>query len=514
MNRKRKTSRRRLDVDVEELDRVIDAAENGPLSKADRQKLKTTLHALVERLAQKRNTEKTNSVLEPKNSSPAATESPEPEPSAPSGHGRHPATAFTGAEKVSVQHVQLKPGDPCPECREGRVYRQKEPKTLIRVVGQAPLKATVFEMERLRCNACCQVFTAEEPAGVGAGKYDRTAVAMIALLKYGTGMPFNRMERLEEQLGMPLAAATQWELMAAAAKPIEPVLEELIRQAAQGGVMHNDDTSMRVLKLARSNDDGRSGVFTSGIVSIAGGRKIALYFTGWKHAGENLADVLRRRAAELDAPIQMCDALSRNTPKLAGVQVLLANCLAHGRRQVVDVAANFPEECRYVLESLGAVYSFDAEAKQRGLTPEERLTFHQSNSAPVMDDLHQWLKNQFAEHKTEPNSGLGKAISYLLRHWPELTLFLRQAGAPLDNNIAERMLKKAILHRKNALFYKTMNGARVGDLFMGLIHTCELNKVNPFDYLTALLRHPAELSVCPAEWMPWNYRRDATAAAA
>jgi transposase len=132
----------------------------------------------------------------------------------------------------------------------------------------------------------------------------------------------------------------------------------------------------------------------------------------------------------------------------------------------------------------------------------------------MMDHLHHWLKNQFAEHKTEPNSGLGKAISYLLRHWPELTLFLRQAGAPLDNNIAERMLKKAILHRKNALFYKTMNGARVGDLFMSLIHTCELNRVNPFDYLTELLRHPAEVAVRPAEWMPWNYRRNATTMAA
>ena len=152
--------------------------------------------------------------------------------------------------------------------------------------------------------------------------------------------------------------------------------------------------------------------------------------------------------------------------------------------------------------------------KSAASTPEERLTFHQSNSAPVMDDLHQWMKNQFAEHKTEPNSGLGKAISYLLRHWTKLTLFLRQAGAPLDNNIAERVLKKAILHRKNALFYKTMNGARVGDLFMSLIHTCELNKVNPFDYLTELLRHPAEVTVHPAEWMPWNYRRDATAVAA
>jgi hypothetical protein len=160
------------------------------------------------------------------------------------------------------------------------------------------------------------------------------------------------------------------------------------------------------------------------------------------------------------------------------------------------------------------VYGYDAEAKERDLTPEERLTFHQTHSAPVMEDLRQWMENQFAEHKTEPNSGLGKAISYLLRHWAKLTLFLRQPGSPLDNNLVERALKKAILHRKNGLFYKTMNGARVGDLFMSLIHTCELNGVNPFHYLTELLRHPAELTVRPAEWMPWNYRPDTTAVAA
>jgi hypothetical protein len=196
------------------------------------------------------------------------------------------------------------------------------------------------------------------------------------------------------------------------------------------------------------------------------------------------------------------------------VEVLLANCLAHGRRQVVDVAANFPEECRYVLETLGKVYLIDAETRQRQLSPESRLLFHQERSAPLMDELRQWMEAQFAEHKTEPNSGLGKAISYLQRHWTKLTLFLRKPGAPLDNNIAERMLKKAILHRKNALFYRTLHGAEAGDLFMSLIHTCELNKVNPFDYLTELLRHPAELTVSPAEWMPWNYRRDATAVAA
>jgi transposase len=509
--KKKTTSRRRIDVNVDELDRIIEAAMQAPLNEADGRTLKTAVHAMAERLVRRRNTEKTSAVLEPK-APPASVDTQQPEKQAAAGHGRNGASAFTGANRVAVAHATLQSGDPCPECKEGRVYRQKEPATLIRIVGQPPLEATVFEMERLRCNGCGEVFTAGEPLSAGPEKFDATAVVMIALLKYGTGMPFNRMERLEGQLGIPLPATTQWELMEAAAKSLKPVLGELIRQAAQGGVMHNDDTAMRILQMARSKDDGRTGTFTSGIVSICGGWRIALYFSGWKHAGENLADVLKQRAPGLVPPIQMCDALSRNSPKL--IETLLANCLAHGRRQFTEVAESFPDECRYVLEALGAVYGFDAEAKDRGLTAEERLEFHKTHSAPVMEELRRWMETQFAEHKTEPNSGLGKAISYLLRHWTKLTLFLRQQGAPLDNNIVERALKKAILHRKNALFYKTMNGARVGDLFMSLIHTCELNKVNPFEYLTELLRHRADLTVHPAEWMPWNYQGSTTAVAA
>jgi transposase len=508
---KKKTPRRRIEVDVDELDRIIDAAMQGPLSETDGRTLKTAVHAMAERLVSRRNTEKTSAVLRPK-APLAAVDTPEPEKPAPAGHGRNGADTFTGADRIAIAHATLLPGDSCPGCQEGRVYRQKNPATLIRIVGQAPLKATVYEMERLRCNACGEVFTAEPPQSAGAGKFDAAAVAMIALLKYGTGMPFHRLKRLEGQLGIPLPATTQWELMEAAAKQIKRILGEFIRQAAQGGVVHNDDTGMRILQMARRGNDGRTGTFTSGIISISGGWKIALYFSGWKHAGENLAEVLQQRAPGLNPPIQMCDALSRNSPKL--IETLLANCLAHGRRQFTEIADSFPDECRYVLESVGAVYGFDAGATERGLTAEERLTFHRTHSAPVMEDLRQWMEAQFADHKTEPNSGLGKAISYLLRHWVKLTLFLRQEGAPLDNNVVERALKKAILHRKNALFYKTMNGARVGDLFMSLIHTCELNQVNPFDYLTELLRHPAEAAVRPAEWMPWNYNNSVTAVAA
>ena len=119
---------------------------------------------------------------------------------------------------------------------------------------------------------------------------------------------------------------------------------------------------------------------------------------------------------------------------------------------------------------------------------------------------------QLDEKHVEPNSGLGKAITYLLKHWDALTLFLRRPGAPLDNNIVERALKKAILHRKNALFYRTQNGARVGDLFMALIHTCELCGANPFEYLTELQRHAAELATNPGKWLPWTYRETLTRA--
>jgi transposase len=145
-------------------------------------------------------------------------------------------------------------------------------------------------------------------------------------------------------------------------------------------------------------------------------------------------------------------------------------------------------------------------ACEQELSPADRLRFHQAQSGPLMEQLHAWLEAQLAEKKTEPNSGPGKAITYLLRHWKGLTAFLREPGAPLDNNICERALKRAVLHRKNALFCRTLHGAEVGDLFMSLIHTCQLCDANSFDYLTELQRHARELQTRPWEWMPWNYR--------
>jgi len=355
------------------------------------------------------------------------------------GHGRNGAYDYAGASKIKVKHDRLKHGQRCPQCQKGKVYDVATPGVLVCVVGQAPVAAKVYELEKLRCNLCGEVFTADAPAEAGPEKYDKSAASMIAMLKYGSGFPFHRLERLQENLGIPLPASTQWEIVAETAEVLAPVYEELIHQSAQGEVLHNDNTTMTILELGRDGpkekeedeDESqesekwkqRKGVFTSGIVSTRAGQKIALFFTGRKHAGENLAAVLARRAVDLGPPIQMCDALARNLPK--PLQVILANCIAHGRRRFVEVAHVFPEECRYVLEALAEVYKNDALCWERGTSPEERLRFHQTYSGPLTEKLASWMQQQFTERKVEPNSGLGHAISYMQKHWRELTLFLR-----------------------------------------------------------------------------------------
>jgi hypothetical protein len=427
----------------------------------------------------------------------------------PGGHGRNAAAAYRGAERITVPHASLCPGDACPECGKGTVY-EKSPGLIVRITGQAPLCAVRYELQKLRCHLCGKVFTAELPRSAGTRKYDARAAAMIGLLKYGSGLPFNRSAGLQRDLEIPLPASTQWDVVHSFAPGLHPALEELIRQAAQGDVLYNDDTTVKILAMMgerrRQFEDApeRTGLFTSGVIATRGGDRIALFFSGSRHAGENLAEVLQRRSAELDAPIQMCDALSRNMPR--ELRTIVANCLAHARRQFVEVCDRFPEECRTVLEALKIVYRNDAVARRAEMSAHERLQLHQTHSLPAMTDLYEWLHRQFDEKLVEPNSALGTAVNYLLKHWEKLTLFLRQAGAPLDNNICERALKKAILHRKNSLFYKTPNGARVGDMYMSLIHTCELCQANPFDYLTELLRHRDEVAANPDRWMPWNYR--------
>ena len=442
------------------------------------------------------------------------------------GHGRNGAADLTGAERVCLTHPTLKPGDTCPECGVGAVAEVATPKKIIRFAGQAPVAATVYELQRLRCNLCGQLFRTPTPPDIGEEKYASSVGVVIGMLKYGAGMPFHRLDKLQAQLELPLPKATQWMLVEQAASEYAPVFEALFDTAAQSQLLYNDDTKVRIQQVpARSaptdeldtesqtadaeakvvtNTTERTGLFTTAIVSVDPAHRIALYFSGTRHAGENLTELLRRRQLELAPPTQMCDALSSNYSR--EFQTIVANCLAHARRKFVPLNDKFPEEVDYVLDRVGMLFHHDALARQRQLTAAERLALHQQKSQPICEELHAWLQRQFSERLVETNSALGAAINYLLKHWRKLTLFLTREGAPLDSNLVERALKKAIIHRKNSLSYRTANGARVGDIHMSLIHTCELNQVNPQEYLLALRANSEAIEQQPDQWLPWNFR--------
>jgi transposase len=424
------------------------------------------------------------------------------------GHGRNPHCRYTGARRVRVSHPTLRPGDRCPDCRKGKVRRRKEPAVAITVTAQPPVGAVIHELEQLRCDTCGKGFTAPAPPEAGVEKYDASVGVMVGLMRYGSGLPFYRLERLQKSLGVPLPASVQWEQVHRVAQALQPVFEQLQQRAAQASVLFSDDTTMRVGALRKEIQDQakpkRTGIFTSGIIGEVGDHSVNLFFTGRNHAGENLSKVMVHREAQLSAPLHMCDGLARNVPK--GHGTVDCQCNVHARRNFVELEESFPEERRKVVECFSAVYRVEAQARQAGLDAGQRLRAHQLHSQPVMEALRAWSADLVEAKKVEPNSGLGQAIAYMQVRWTQLTQFLRVPGAPLDNNKAERILKMVILHRKNSLFYRTQRGADVGDLFMSLVQTCRSNGVNPFHYMMAVVRNAPRAKANPGAWMPWNFQ--------
>jgi rRNA maturation protein Nop10 len=423
---------------------------------------------------------------------------------------RPSAGAYPGAERVVCRHETLAAGQRCPACGRGTLYPLPAG-VEIRIDGHALLSAVRHELEKLRCSACGEVFTAPAPAG--AGKYSARAKAVIALGRYYLGLPFYRIERCQALVGVPVADATQWELAERVADSAWPVFESSWDLAAQGEVIFQDDTRVRILALLAENRRAdatgapleRRGMHTTGLVVKAGERVICLYRSGRAHAGDNLSALLARREAGRDPPIVMSDALAANR-RDDDDSLIRCHCLAHGRRQFTDLEAVFPAESHHVITVLNHV--FEHEAATRALSAAERLAYHRAHSGPPLAALREWLERQLQDRAVEPDSSLGQAFAYLLKRWETLTQFLRVPGAPLDSNAVERALKLFIRQRNNSLFHANAHGACVADIPTSLIATCVQAGVNALDYLVALQTHRHAVFRRPAAWLPWNYQEN------
>lgn len=499
-SRKKTYKSRKVDVDLGELQAIVNATSERVLTEEEHKKLMESHQLLADLILPDLQSETSDALKG--GEKPESKEKP-PRKRPEKNGGRRPRTDFKAATTVEVPVTEYRVGQPCPCGCGGKLYDYSRVSHFRHFVGQAPIRVTLYELKQMRSNGCGMVYVADLPEGVGPEPYDATAVSTIALNRYGVGLPFYRQAKQLEIMGTPISSSSQYKVVLGAIAKLQPVYDHLVKLAVQGKVMYFDDTSMKILDFVRPEGDKRTGLFTTGVVSVTDLGEIALLFTGCEHAGENRAKLLAQRSPDLKAMILMSDALASNFVG-AKDDDLIANCMVHGRRYFVKTIDTFPQDCQKVIEAIGEVYYNDGFTK--GYTDEQRLAYHQQHSAPIMAELKTWLDEHVAAKKSEPSSKLGKAIAYLRTHWKALTLFLHVPGAPLDNNVAERLLKSVVLHRKNSLFYRTAAGAKTGDVYMSLIQTCQRNGINPWDYLTELQRNHEAAKLAPADWLPWTYQ--------
>ena len=427
------------------------------------------------------------------------------------GHGRNGADAYQGATVVEVVHPDLNPGDSClAEACDGRLYEMSEPGVFVQVTGAPLANATRYNRQKLRCAICEIIYTAPLPTGVSDKKYDAAFIAMLMINKYFMSIPLYRQDKLQNYLGIPLPASTQWDIMVAYEPMLKALYGAIAQDAANGKALCYDDTSVKIMseiKAAKLADKGKKSqhtCFTTGVVSLHEDHRSYLYITDNRTAGKSIATIMALRDSDLDPPIMMCDALAANIPQgIADDLYILCFCLVHARRQFYELPDGYDDLADKVIGLIGTIY--DHEAHTKGMEGEKRLAYHQQKSTPVMAELKAYLTKQQSEF--EPNSAAGKAIDYLLTRWTQLSQFLGQAHAPLDTNIVERALKLVIQTRKSSMFYQTLSSAAFASYVQSALYSAAQNDINPCHYMQALIDNDQKVMQNPSAWLPWQYQQ-------
>ena len=407
-------------------------------------------------------------------------------------------------------------GDTCPDCQRGKLYKYELGK-LLRITGHAPFEATEHITEQLRCSACQKVYKASLPAEVLAGgsanqRYGYSARTLMVIYKFYSGLPYYHQGTLADIFHQSISASTVFDQCEQVSDAVMPVFYALRRLAANAKQFLLDDTHHRILdqqpelrdKRHGKGQRWRTGVYSSGLIAqLPEGNEIVLFETSLAHAGEHLDTLLKKRAPGLPPPLTMSDALTSNKATVATTRS--AYCNAHARRQFFDLESLYPKDVEWVLETYSAIWQAEDEVREKGLTEQQRLTYHQEHSLPAMEKIKEWATRKRASPAFEEHSAMGKAIQYFLRHYDRLILFCVEPGALIDNNRMEEKLKLLIRGRKTSHFYKTAVGADVANVLLSLIATAYGASVNLFDYLLALQKNSEAVKANPETWLPWNY---------
>ncbi len=443
---------------------------------------------------------------------------PEPRTLARDEHGRRAAAGFERLQTAHHQHTLLHPGESCPSCRAGRVYKYR-PDEFTTVSGQAPLVATRHTVDTLRCNSCLAVFKAPIPESwTDDGVEERTlythsAVAMVVYYRFFAGVPMHRQDRLQRALGVPVPDASIWDMCERFADVATHVVRVLSRLASDAPLFYGDDTGATILdtrskvKKRRGSDkeDRRTGCHTTCVIAVtADDHAISLFNTGIHHTGEVMDALVEDRQDGLHPPLFMGDCVSSNV--ITTAVVIYAGCNAHAVRRFKALADRYPEQAGAVLEHYGAIYANEDHCRASGLVGEARRDYHEQHSRPHLRTICELGEDLIEARKMEPNSDLAAAFSYVRENERRLSAFTRHPGAPLDNNRCERELKLCIQLRDTARFFRNTIGSGVADSILTLGATASAAGVNLPEYFATLLRNRADVRAHPEDWLPWRYR--------
>jgi transposase len=427
-------------------------------------------------------------------------------PSDTKGHGRTHSDKYTGAEEIELKHDDISAGDNCPvEDCTGKLYNVT-PGVVINIEGSPIASAKKYIIEKLRCALCGELFIAPTSSAVNLDKkYSEGFCAMLMINKYFMAVPLYRQSALQDMLGVPLSASTQWDIISSYEPLLEIVYKSLLKCAANGKGFYIDDTSSKILEVIKKrNLEGKksSKCYTTGIISVHDDYRCVVFISDEDTAGKSFADIFKLRNKALIEPYIMMDALTANIPKeIEEGLYTLCYCLVHARRNFYDLGQGYDDLVDFVIDCITRLYDNDRLTKE--MDANDRLTYHQEYSKPIMEPLKDHLENYKKEF--EPNSSASQAIEYMLKRWTELTQFLRYGDTPIDNNEVERALKIPIRIRKNSMFYKTHRGAKIAGYIQSLIYSAAQNDINPYDYIKSIMSYPDDVRLNPYKWLPWNY---------
>jgi transposase len=453
-------------------------------------------------------------------------------------HGRRGYSDFAPGTVVNYGIEGLTSGMTCPGCFEG-ILRPYKNGVVLRIEETAPLAVIHHLLEKYRCDGCSTIFSTDTAGYVekGFGRYSFGAIAAIAVYRYGYGFPFHRQEEILGYYDLPISDSAMWDHVFSGYHIIKFLVDAYWAAASNGNMIRIDDGTARVIKLRRaieeellkarqaglSGDSVRTGIHTTCVYAETEDGVLRLFDTGRHHCGEKFWEMVESREENLPELMRMTDCGSTNTetpaPKARSADsetapskqrptplIIFLYCLQHARDRFVKLRKTFPLETKKILRMLAEVYENDEKSKNPLFEPKERLKFHQENSKPIMENLKSWCQAQMDSRLIEPNSGLGKEVIYFLKHYHDITGFLRHEGAPLDNNLCEQTVKAVKRHLKASQAYLTVNGAMVGDCYMTLIESAKLADISPIEYIGNCFYHADILKENPEQFLPWNYR--------